>query len=77
MGILQWGCIIALIIDLCRLRTGALDRLIWIAVFILFGVLGSMMYLAAYHTAAARVAIPLQLLAFLLAVYLVSTLVHG
>lgn len=73
VDMLLLGSIITLIVDVWRLRTGALDRLTWIAVFILLGMLGSMMYLAAHRALAARIAIPLQIIAWLIAVYLVET----
>jgi len=72
LGALQLGCLIALIIDMWRQRTGAIDRLVWILVFILFGIVGSMLYLAAHRSRAARAVILIQLLVIAVLLYLVS-----
>lgn len=71
--LLQLLCVLALILDAGRYRMGLLERLAWVAVFLLFGIIGSMLYLAATDSRAPRVVIPIQVLIVAVAIGVLST----
>ena len=71
--LLQLLCVLVLILDARRYRMGLIERLAWVAVFLLYGIIGSMLYLAATDSKAPRVVIPIQVLIVATAIGVLST----
>ena len=70
--LVQLLCVLALTLDARRYRMGLIERLAWVSVFLLFGIVGSMLYLAATDSKVPRAVIPVQVLVVAAAIGILS-----
>ena len=70
--LLQLLCVAALVLDMRRFKIGPVERVAWTGTFLLFGIVGSMLYLAATGSRVPRAVIPVQLLILVVAIAALS-----